>query len=146
MIIFPGSRELIFFNNANEKQAIFPYQYRKSWSRNPLVILDLSYDLSFKVICDFEGQIYRNHAISSLLLHVEVWVVMFAYRKSYIRNPMVVLDLSYDLSFKVIYDSEGQIYTNHAISSLLWPGYVQEDNTYFFTIFNCLAKMMIYIY
>ena len=47
-----------------------------------MVVLDLSYDLSFKVIYDSEGQIYTNYAISSLLFHVEVWVVMFAHRKS----------------------------------------------------------------
>ena len=46
-----------------------------------------------------------------LLLHKEMqyvlpafWVVMFAHRKSYAGNPMVVFDLSYDLSFKVISD------------------------------------------
>ena len=72
-----------------------------------------------------EGQIYTNHAISSLLFHVQVWVVMFAHRKSYTGNPMVVLDLSYDLLFKVICDLQGQIYANHALSLLLWPVEIQ---------------------
>ena len=38
-----------------------------SWimkKRNPLMILVLTQDLSFKVICNFEGQTYTNHAIS----------------------------------------------------------------------------------
>ena len=82
-----------------------------------MVTLVLTYDLSFKVICDFEGETYTNQAIS-LLLHVEFWVVMFAHRKSYAGNPMVVLHLSYNLSFKVIYDFEGRTYTIHAISPL----------------------------
>ena len=81
--------------------------------------LVLTYDLSFKVICDFECQTDRKHARSSLWLHVELWVVIFAHRKSYAGNPMVVLDLPYDLSIKVIYDFEGRTYTIHAISPLL---------------------------
>ena len=84
------------------------FAHRKSYAGNPpMVVLDLSYYLSFKVICDFEGQTCTNHAIS-LLLHLEVWVGMFAHRKSYAGKPMVVLDLSYDISFKVICDFEGQ--------------------------------------
>ena len=92
---------------------------RKLGSRNPVVVLVLTYDLSFKVICDFEGQIYTNHAISPLILHVEMQYVLPAYRKSWSRNPLVILVLTYDLSFKVICDFEGQTYTNHAISPLL---------------------------
>ena len=49
--------------------------YRKSWSRNPLVILDLTSDLSFKVSGDFQGQSYTKHAISALLLPVETQYV-----------------------------------------------------------------------
>ena len=96
------------------------FAHRKSYAGNPMVVLDLSYNLSFKVIYDFVGQIYTNHAVSSLSLHVEFGDVMFVYRNSYTRNLMVVLVLTYDLSFKVICDSEGHIYTNHAISSLLF--------------------------
>ena len=73
-----------------------------SCSRNPLVILVLTYDLSFKVICDFEDQTYTNHAISPLLLPVEIQYVLPSYRKSLSRNPLIVLVFTYDLSFKVI--------------------------------------------
>ena len=38
-----------------------------SWSRNPLVLLDLTSDLLVKVICDFQGQPYTKSAISALL-------------------------------------------------------------------------------
>ena len=38
---------------------------------NPLAILDLTSDLSFKVIGDFQGQSYTKHAISALLLPIE---------------------------------------------------------------------------
>ena len=44
---------------------------RKSWSRNPLVKLYLTSDLSLKVIGDFQGQSYTKHSISALLLRVE---------------------------------------------------------------------------
>ena len=81
--------------------------------------LVLTCKLSFKVICNFEDQTYTNHAISSLYLHVEFLVVMFAHRKSYAGNPMVVFDLSYDLTFTVISDFLGRTYTIHAISPLL---------------------------
>ena len=35
------------------------------------MILDLTSDLSFKVISDLQGQSYTKHAISALLLPVE---------------------------------------------------------------------------
>ena len=41
--------------------------------------LVLTYDISFKVICDFEGETYANQAISPLLLHVEMQYVLPAY-------------------------------------------------------------------
>ena len=93
---------------------------RKSWSRNPLVTLVLTYDLSFKVICDFQGHTYTNHAISPLFLPVEIQYVTLSYRKPWPRNPLVILDLTYDLSFKVISDFQCHTYTNHAISPILW--------------------------
>ena len=95
--------------------------YRKSWSRNLIVILVLTYDLSFKVICDFQGQTYTNHAISPLLLYVEIQYVLPLYRKSCPKNPLVILVLTYDLSFMVIYAFQGQTYTKQAISPLLLP-------------------------
>ena len=76
--------------------------YRKSWSRNLIVILVLTYDLSFKVVCDFQGQTHANHALSPLLWHVEIQYVEPSYRKSWSRNLLVILDLTNDLSFKVI--------------------------------------------
>ena len=90
----------------------------KSWSRNPLIILVLTYDLSFKVISDLEGQTYTNGALSPLLWPVEIQYVLPLYRKSWPRNPLKILDLTYDLSFKVICDVQGHTYTNHAISPL----------------------------
>ena len=89
---------------------------RKSRSRNTLVISVLTYDLSFKVICDSQGQTYTNHAISPLLLPVEIQYVLPSYRKSQSRNPLILLVLTYDLSFKVICVFQGEMYTNHAIS------------------------------
>ena len=97
----------------------YHHNYRKSWSRNPLVILDLTFDLLFKVIGDFRGQSYAKHAVSALLLPVETQYVLPSYRKSWSRNPLVILDLTCDLSFKVIGDFQGQSYTKHAISALL---------------------------
>ena len=35
----------------------------------------LTYNLSFKVICDFQGQTYSNHAISPLLWDAEIQYV-----------------------------------------------------------------------
>ena len=95
--------------------------YRKSWVRNLLVMLDLTSALSFKVISDFQGQSYIKHAKSALLLPAEAQYVLPSYRKSWPRNPLVILDLTYDLSIKVICDFQGQTYTNHAISPLLLP-------------------------
>ena len=40
------------------------------------MILDLTSDLSFKVIIDFQGQSYTKHAISSLLFPVETQYVL----------------------------------------------------------------------
>ncbi len=74
---------------------------RKSWSRNPLVILFLTYDLSFKII---SGQTYTNHALSPLLLLVEIQYVLLAHWKSCSMNPPAILVFTYDLSFKVICD------------------------------------------
>ena len=90
-------------------------------AKESLVISVLTYDLSFKVICDFQGQTYTNHAVSPLLLLVEMHDVLPLYRKSLSRNPLMLLVLTYDNSFKVICDFQGQTYTNHAISPLLWP-------------------------
>ena len=101
-----------------EIQYVLPL-YRKSWPRNPLKILDLTYGLSFKVIWDVQGHTYTNHAISPLFLSVEIQYVTPSYRKPWPRNPLVILDLTYDLSFKVICDFQGQTYTNHAISRML---------------------------
>ena len=89
-----------------ETQYVLP-SYRKSWSRNPPVILDLTCDLSFKVICDFLGQSYTKPAISALLLPVETQYVLPSYMKSWPRNPLVILVLTSDLSFKVIGDFQG---------------------------------------
>ena len=94
-----------------DTQYILP-SYRKSWSRNPLVILDLTCDLSFKIISDFQGQSYTKHVISALLLPVETQYVLTSY-----RNPLVILDLTSDLSFKVIGAFQGQSYIKHAISA-----------------------------
>ena len=93
--------------------------YRKSWPRNPLVILVLTFDLLFRVICDFEGQTYTKHAISALPLPVEMQYVLTTYRKSWPRNSLVILVLTFDLLFRVICDFQGQTYTKHAISALL---------------------------
>ena len=73
----------------------------KSWPRNPQVILDLTSDLSFKVIGDFQGQTYTNHAISPLFLPVYTQCVWTSYKKSWPRYPLVILDLTCALSFKV---------------------------------------------
>ena len=86
-----------------------------------MVMLDLTCDLSFKVIGDFQGQSHTKHAISALLLPVETQYVLPSYSKSWSRNPLVILDLTCDLSFKVICDFQGQSYTKHAISALLLP-------------------------
>ena len=83
------------------------------------MILELTSDLSFKVIGDFHGQSYTKHAISALLLPVETQYVLPSYKKSWPRNPQVILNLSFDLSFKVIGDFQGQSYTKQAISALL---------------------------
>ena len=76
------------------------------------MILDLTYNLSFKVIsdllfrviCDFQGQTYTKHAISALPLPVEMQYVLRSHMKSWSRNPLVILVFIYDLSFKVISD------------------------------------------
>ena len=60
--------------------------------RNPLVILDLTSDLSFKVIGDFQGQSYTKHATPGLLLPAETQYVLPSYRTSWSRNPLVILD------------------------------------------------------
>ena len=91
----------------------------KSWSRNPLVRLDLSSGLSFKIIGDFQSQSYTKHAISALSLLVETQYVLPSYRKSWPWNPLMILFLTYHLSFDVICDFQGHTYTNHAISPLL---------------------------
>ena len=88
-------------------------------------MLDLTSVLSFKVICDFEGQSYTKHAMSALLLPIETQYVLPSYRKSWSRNQLVILDLTSDLLFKVIGDfqgpNQGQSATKHAISALLLP-------------------------
>ena len=43
-----------------------------------MVILDLTSDLLFKVIGDFQGQSYTKHSISALLLPVETGPVGLA--------------------------------------------------------------------
>ena len=83
------------------------------------MLIVLTYDLSFKVICDFQGQTYTNHAISPLLLAVEIQYVLPSYRKSLSRNPLILLVLTHYISFKVTCDLQGQTSTNHAISPLL---------------------------
>ena len=83
------------------------------------MILVLTYDFSFKVICDFQGQTYTNHAISPLFLPVEIQYVSPSNRKSLSRNQLILLVLTYDLSFKVISDFQAQTYTSHALSPLL---------------------------
>ena len=98
---------------------------RKSWSKNLMVMLDLTYDLSFKVICNFNDQTYANHALSPLLWHIEIQYVLPSYRKSLSRNPLVMLDLTYDILFNVICDFPGQTYENHALSPLSWPVEIQ---------------------
>ena len=88
-------------------------------------MLVLTYDISFKVVCDFQGQTYANHALSPLLWPVEIQYVEPSYRKSWSRNLLVMLVLTYDLSFKVICDFQVQTYANHALSPLLWPVEIQ---------------------
>ena len=60
-------------------------------------MLVLTYDLLFKVICDFQGQTYANHALSPLLWPVEIQYVLPSYIKSWSMNPLVILVLTYDL-------------------------------------------------
>ena len=84
-------------------------------------MLDLTSVLSFKVIGDFQGQSYAKHAVSALLLPIETQYILPSYMKSWSRNPLVILDLTCDLSFKVIGDFQGQSFTKHAISVLLLP-------------------------
>ena len=57
-------------------------------------------------------------AISALLLSVDTQYVLPSYRISWSMNPLVILDLTSDLLFKVIGDFQGQSYTKHAISAL----------------------------
>ena len=83
-------------------------------------MLDLTSVLSFKVIGDFQGQSYTKHAMSALLLPVETQYVLPSYRKSWPRNPLVILDFTSDLSWKVIGDFQGQSYTKHAIYLLYY--------------------------
>ena len=85
------------------------------------MILDLTSDLLFKVIIDFQGQSYIKQAISALSLPIETQYVLPSYRKSWPMNQLVILDLTSDLSLKVIGDFQGQSYTKHAISALLLP-------------------------
>ena len=58
-----------------ETQYVLP-SYRKSLSMNPQVILDLTSDLSFQVISEFQGQSYTKHAISALLLPIDTQYVL----------------------------------------------------------------------
>ena len=95
---------------------------------NPLAILDLTSDRAFKVIGDFQGQSYPKHAISALFLPVETHYVLPSYRKSWSRNPLMILVLAYDLSSKVICEFQGQTYANQALSPLLWPVEIQYVN------------------
>ena len=44
-----------------------------------MVKLDLTYDLLFKVICDFKGQTYANHALYLLLSQIEIQYVLASY-------------------------------------------------------------------
>ena len=111
---------LLLRNRNIETQYVLP-SYSKSWSGNPLMILDLTSDLSFKVNSDFRGQSYIKHAISALSLPIETQYILPLYRKSWSRNPLLILDLTCDLSFKVIGDFQGQSYTKHVISVLLLP-------------------------
>ena len=64
-----------------ETQYVLP-SYRKSWSKNPLMLLVLTYDLLFKVICDIEdqiqtnqGQTIRNHSLYSNKMLLVVLIV-----------------------------------------------------------------------
>ena len=100
-----------------EMQYVLTSYYMKSWPRNPLVILVLTLDILFKVICDFQGQTYTKHAISALSLSVEMQYVLRSHMKSWSRNPLMIIVLTYDLSFKVTCDFEGQTHTKHAISA-----------------------------
>ena len=107
--------------------------YWKSWSSNPLMILVLTYDISFKVICDFQGQSYIKHAISALLLP-ETQYVLPSYGKAWSRNPLTLLVLTYDicsrssvtlrikciqimLYLKLIWKIEGQTVRIHSLYS-----------------------------
>ena len=60
-----------------------------------MVVLDLPYGLSFKVIYKFEGRTYTNHDTSPLLLHVEMQYVLPAYVKSWITES--IGDIGFDL-------------------------------------------------
>ena len=71
-------------------------------------MLNLTSVLPFKVIGDFQGQSYTKLAMSAFLVPVETQYVLPSYRKSWPRNPLEILDLTWDLSFKVI----GQFETN----------------------------------
>ena len=44
-----------------------------------MVILVLTYDLLFKVICNFQSQTYANHALYLLLWPVEIQYVLPSY-------------------------------------------------------------------
>ena len=116
-----------------ETQYVLP-SYRKSWLRNLLVMLDLTSVLLFKVISDFQGQSYAKHAVSALLLPVETQYVLPSYRKSWSRNPLVILDLTSDFLFKVIGDFQGKSYINHAIYLLYYCP--QGPNMYYHHIGN----------
>ena len=69
-------------------------------------------DFSFKVICDFQGQPYIKSAISALFLPVETQYVLPSYRKSGSRNLRMILELIFDLSFKVIGDLKVNLIQN----------------------------------
>ena len=70
-------------------------------SRDPAMILFLTYDLPLKVNLKVKGQNYDNHWISPLLFNIEVWNVLHTYRKVGSKNPAIVLVLLYNLPFKV---------------------------------------------
>ena len=86
-------------------------------SRNPLIVLDLVYDLSFKVNLKVKGDFFENYGISPNLFKLQLWTALDTYRKVGSMNPCVISVMTYDLPFKVNLKVNGIIHEKHAILS-----------------------------
>ena len=93
--------------------------YRKSYMGFSDVLSDLIYDLSLRSYQGSKGQTFINWLISLLWLKVELWLVLPAYRNSYMSFSDVLSDLTYDLSLRSYQGSKGQTLIDCLIS-LLW--------------------------